>query len=88
MKDPVYSLEQIQGVTALKKDGNVCLCPFRTPYFTPSQIQGQMHINQPICSSGCMFFSIYGNKLIINEKEKKMVLLSCVKAQFYIDGDE
>jgi len=79
MKAPKFTIQEMNGTTVLKKDANVCLCPFRTPYYTPSSIQGQMNINQPICSSGCQFFEIQEKQGIAPEV---IVNLECAK--FYV----
>ncbi len=43
----------------LRKNGNICSCPFRNPTILPHpSIQGQMIIQNPICSDGCQFFEI------------------------------
>ena len=43
----------------LRKNGNVCTCPFRNPTILPHpSIQGQMIIQNPICSDLCQFFTI------------------------------
>lgn len=43
----------------LRKNGNVCSCSFRNPTVLPHPtIQGQMIIQNPICSDLCQFFTI------------------------------
>jgi hypothetical protein len=43
----------------LRKNDNICSCPFRNPTILPHpSIQGQMIIQNPICSDGCQFFTI------------------------------
>jgi hypothetical protein len=43
----------------LRKNGNVCSCSFRNPTVLPHpSIQGQMIIQNPICSDLCQFFTI------------------------------
>ena len=59
----------------LRKNGNVCSCPFRNPTILPHpSIQGQMIIQNPICSDLCQFFGI-------NEKKTceigEVITLSC-----------
>jgi hypothetical protein len=43
----------------LRKNGNICSCPFRNPTILPHpSIQGQIIFQNPICSDGCQFFEI------------------------------
>lgn len=54
----------------LRKNGNICSCPFRNPTILPHpSIQGQMIIQNPICSDGCQFFDI--------EESEKAIFLKC-----------
>ena len=67
----------------LRKNGNICSCPFRNPTILPHpSIQGQMIIQNPICSDLCQFFDIISETEInlvcsntsfevLIEKEKK-----------------
>jgi len=66
----------------LRKNGNICSCPFRNPTILPHpSIQGQMIIQNPICSDLCQFFEIIRDKAflactpytfeVLIEKEKK-----------------
>ena len=59
----------------LRKNGNVCSCPFRNPTVLPHpSIQGQMIIQNPICSDLCQFFDY-------DEKEN-LVFTSCTNTPF------
>ena len=61
----------------LRKDGNICSCPFRNPTILPHpSIQGQMVIQNPICSDGCQFFDI--------DEAENLVFLSCTNTPFPI----
>lgn len=59
----------------LRKNGNICSCSFRNPTILPHPtIQGQMIIQNPICSDLCQFFTY----LLKEESEEKAILnLSC-----------
>jgi len=47
----------------LKKNGSICTCPFRNPVILPHpSIQGQMVIQNPVCSEACQFFEVYEKK--------------------------
>ena len=59
----------------LRKNGNVCSCVFRSPTVLPHPtIQGQMIIQNPICSDLCQFFDY-------DEKEN-VVYTSCTSTPF------
>jgi len=59
----------------LRKNGNICSCPFRNPVILPHpSIQGQMVIQNPVCSDGCQFFDI--------DKTENLVFLSCTNTPF------
>jgi len=59
----------------LRKNGNICSCPFRNPTILPHpSIQGQMIIQNPICSEGCQFFDVV--------EEENMIFLSCTNTHF------
>jgi len=61
----------------LRKNGNICSCPFRNPTILPHpSIQGQMIIQNPICSDLCQFF--------INDAVKGIVFLSCSPHSFEV----
>lgn len=48
----------------LKKNSTVCQCAFRQPTILPHPtLQGQAILNNPICTSSCMFFNLQGNQL-------------------------
>jgi len=60
----------------LRKNGNVCSCPFRNPTILPHpSIQGQMVIQNPICSDLCQFFEI------VSETE---ITLLCSQTSFEV----
>jgi hypothetical protein len=64
----------------LRKDGKICSCPFRNPTILPHpSIQGQMIIQNPICSDGCQFFEFTETYSINHIPEKGIVELSCSK---------
>lgn len=59
----------------LRKNGNICSCPFRNPTILPHpSIQGQMIIQNPICSDLCQFFDI--------DETENLVFLSCTNTPF------
>lgn len=59
----------------LRKNGNICSCPFRNPTILPHpSIQGQMIIQNPICSNLCQFFDI--------DETENLVFLSCTNTPF------
>lgn len=59
----------------LRKKGNICSCPFRNPTILPHpSIQGQMIIQNPICSDLCQFFDI--------DETENLVFLSCTNTPF------
>jgi hypothetical protein len=61
----------------LRKNGNICSCPFRNPTILPHpSIQGQMIIQNPICSDLCQFF--------INDAVEGLVFLSCSPHSFKV----
>jgi hypothetical protein len=61
----------------LRKNGNICSCPFRNPTILPHpSIQGQMIIQNPICSDGCQFFEI---QTIEENTVVAVIDLSCSK---------
>jgi hypothetical protein len=46
-------------VLVLRKNGKICSCAYRNPVILPHpNIQGQMIIQNPVCSDGCQFFTI------------------------------
>ena len=60
----------------LRKNGNICSCPFRNPTILPHpSIQGQMIIQNPICSDLCQLFQI------VNESE---IYLLCSQTSFEV----
>lgn len=61
----------------LRKNGNICSCPFRNPTILPHpSIQGQMIIQNPICSDGCQFFEM--------DAIEGIVFLSCTPHSFKV----
>lgn len=63
----------------LRKKGNICSCPFRNPTILPHPtIQGQIIIQNPICSDLCQFFTYL---LKEETKEKAILKLSCSNIQ-------
>jgi len=75
-----YTLSKEDDVFFLKKNEHICSCPFRNPTILPHPtIQGQMIINNPLCTSRCQFFKLEDNVLFLScskssiliEKEKK-----------------
>ncbi len=61
----------------LRKNGNICSCPFRNPTVLPHpSIQGQMVIQNPVCSDGCQFFDI--------DESESLVFLSCTNTPFQV----
>ena len=64
----------------LRKNGNVCSCPFRNPTILPHpSIQGQMIIQNPICSDLCQFFTI-----LEQNPEGAVIDLSCSHKEAFI----
>ena len=65
----------------LRKNGNICSCVYRNPVILPHPtIQGQMVIQNPLCTDLCQFFEITSEEVInlncskttiLIEKEKK-----------------
>ena len=50
----------------LRKNGNICSCPFRNPTILPHpSIQGQMMLQNPICSDLCQFFNLLEGSLTL-----------------------
>jgi hypothetical protein len=61
----------------LRKNGNICSCPFRNPVILPHpSIQGQMVIQNPVCSDQCHFFDI--------DENENLVFLSCTNTPFQV----
>jgi hypothetical protein len=88
MNQAEFTLKEMNGVQVLQKDGIPCLCPFRNPFLTPGAIQGHATINNPICSSSCMFFNLAQNGTLSLNNTKHLVLgLNCVKTEFYIKSE-
>lgn len=54
-----FSLVKTGASFALKKNGEFCQCPFRTPQIVPGKIHGSAEMQIPICSNACQFFNIY-----------------------------
>ena len=70
-----FSLSIEDDVLILKKNEHHCSCPFRNPTILPHPtIQGQMVINNPLCTSRCQFFDF-------DEKEN-LVFTSCTDTPF------
>jgi hypothetical protein len=59
----------------LRKNGNICSCPFRNPTILPHPtLSGQAVVQNPICSDGCQFFDI--------DEAENLVFLSCTNTPF------
>jgi hypothetical protein len=72
-----FTLSIEDSVLILKKNDVPCSCPFRNPTILPHPtIQGQMVINNPLCTSRCQFFDF-------DEKED-LVFTSCTNTPFTI----
>jgi hypothetical protein len=66
----------------LRKNGNICSCPFRNPTILPHpSIQGQMIIQNPICSDLCQFFDFTVTYIVNDDPKKGIVELSCSNKQ-------
>jgi hypothetical protein len=66
----------------LRKNGIICSCPFRNPTILPHpSIQGQMIIQNPICSDGCQFFDFETTYYINNDPIKGELNLLCSKTK-------
>lgn len=75
-----FSLVNTGSGFALKKNGEFCQCPFRTPQIVPGKIHGTAEMQIPVCSSACQFFNIYQyehNELNVEPERFTEVFLSC-----------
>jgi len=58
------------GINFLIRNGQPAICPFRTPFIVPGQIQGSVNVIQPQCCDSCPHFNFQENK--------QELFLSCV----------
>jgi hypothetical protein len=74
-----FSISTENDILILKKNEHHCSCPFRNPTILPHPtIQGQMVINNPLCTSRCQFFKL----------EDDVLFLSCSKSSILIEKEK
>jgi len=70
----MYTLHTENNTTYLHKNGQVAICPYKTPIPMPHPIaQGQIILVNSECCSSCPFFEVKTSPL----PEKSIVTLEC-----------
>lgn len=80
LADNFFTLHEQGENYVLKKNGQFCQCPFRSPQVVPGKIHGTAELQILTCSNACQFFNIithYGTDNKAEEKEMVEVYLTC-----------
>lgn len=80
LADNFFTLHEQGENYVLKKNGQFCQCPYRSPQLMPGKIHGTAELQVPTCSNACQFFNIithFGTDKLSDEKPLTEVYLTC-----------